>query len=623
MSTAQDLLILLTAWTHVFLAPYTKVEESFNLHATHDVLFYGVFPDALHKYDHFTFPGAVPRTFIGSILLAWLSTPVIWLLTLVRVDPTKFELQIIIRLVLSTVTALSLCLLRRAVSRRFGYRTSLFFTLLTCSQFHLPFWMGRTVSNMFAFGPVTIALALLIPPSPKSKKPSPLSTSTAFTLLTLSAVIFRAELLLLLAPLALHSLLARHITFGRLVRVGLRAGVVSIGLTVLIDTYFWKNKHTKYPLWPELFGVYFNVVQGKSADWGTSPPQTYLTTHLPKLLLSSLPLALLALLTDARIRSLLWPTMVFIGIMSMLGHKEWRFIVYVVPLWNVAGARGCVWMYVVFFFFFDLGLLCALFELFLSMRVSFLERLSSLFIRVFPAIPLSSPPLPSLPTKSQKNSLLILMVSRRKGTLLGRLSFLLVRLLILTNILITVLLTTASMANYPGGHALALLHSLYPRARHTTTITKQAPHIHISNLAAQTGASLFLQINSLPDMPPAFLLSSPSSSSFSPSSEHNWWTYNKTENLSLKYLTSQQGGFTHLITESALDTDTTTVSEWKLLGIIRGFERWLVDWELLTSKGKGKLLRRHWGVLKMVQVEKLWVYEWVGWGSLDGVGLVT
>ena len=117
------------------------------------------------------------------------------------------------------------------------------------------------------------------------------------------------------------------------------------GLTVLIDTYFWKK--TEYPLWPELFGVYFNVVQGKSAEWGVRslsfslsipfslPPHTYLTTHLPKLLLSSLPLALLALVTDARIRSLLWPTMVFVGMMSMSG-----LIIYIVPLWNVAGARA-------------------------------------------------------------------------------------------------------------------------------------------------------------------------------------------------------------------------------------------------------------------------------------------
>lgn len=47
MSTALDILLLTTCWAHVVLAPYTKVEESFNLHATHDVLAYGVLPDAL------------------------------------------------------------------------------------------------------------------------------------------------------------------------------------------------------------------------------------------------------------------------------------------------------------------------------------------------------------------------------------------------------------------------------------------------------------------------------------------------------------------------------------------------------------------------------------------------
>lgn len=61
-----------------------------------------------------------------------------------------------------------------------------------------------------------------------------------------------------------------------------------------------------------------------------------------------------------------------------------------------------------------------------------------------------------------------------------------------------------------------------------------------------------------------------------------------------------------------MSTDVDT--EWKLMGIISGFERWWVDWELLTGKGKGgELLRRPWGVLKMVLVEKLWVYEQVGW----------
>ena len=137
-------------------------------------------------------------------------------------------------------------------------------------------------------------------------------------------------------------------------------------------------------------------------------------------------------------------------------------------------------------------------------------------------------------------------------------------------------------------------------------------HVHISNLAAQTGASLFLQIKS----PPAFPSFPGTASTSSGLEERNgWWTYNKTENLSLEYLISQAAGFTHLITESNFDADKDMLrgSEWKLVGIISGFERWLVDWELLGEGGrKGELLRRPWAVLKMVQVEKLWVYEWVG-----------
>jgi alpha-1,6-mannosyltransferase len=37
-------------------------------------------------------------------------------------------------------------------------------------------------------------------------------------------------------------------------------------LTLAVDSYFWTG-FTR-PLWPELAGIYFNVLQGNSSNWG-------------------------------------------------------------------------------------------------------------------------------------------------------------------------------------------------------------------------------------------------------------------------------------------------------------------------------------------------------------------
>lgn len=70
---------------HLFVSPYTKVEESFNIQAAHDILVQGIPTEnardfLTRNYDHVRFPGSVPRTFAGALVLTGLSRPWIGLL---------------------------------------------------------------------------------------------------------------------------------------------------------------------------------------------------------------------------------------------------------------------------------------------------------------------------------------------------------------------------------------------------------------------------------------------------------------------------------------------------------------------------------------------------------------
>ncbi|KAI0267847.1 Alg9-like mannosyltransferase family-domain-containing protein [Gloeopeniophorella convolvens] len=518
MSLVLDALVCAVSWAHVLLAPYTKVEESFNLHAVHDILFHGVQRDALEKYDHKIFPGAVPRSFIGSILLSWLSNHAIKLANDLSLITTKFDLQIVIRLVLASVNAQGLCLLRRAVSRRFGRPTSLLFTLITVTQFHLPFWMGRTLPNMLALPFVNLSFYLLLNREKNATRTSPRGASWAIASLTFAAVVLRAEIAGLLAMVALQLLFERSLSLARLIKVGIVAGLVSVALTVCIDSYFWGE----WPLWPELSSVYFNVYQGKSAEWGVSPPWTYFTSSLPRLLMATGLLVPIGFVADARIRSFALPALGFVLLVSGLAHKEWRFVVYVVPPLNVAAAQGARYL-----------------------------------------------------------------VGKRKGTILGRLAFLLVAGLLLANASASVLLSHTSRANYSGGAALSALNTRYAGA--------PPVHVHIANLAAQSGASLFLQTHAPPFR---------GALGVRPLTPGAPWVYNKTENLTpadIAYDTS----FTHVIAESE---DALPHGKWQAVEAVHGYKRWNVRKDVL------KLVREEGfqglsGVLEMETEGKLWVFE--------------
>jgi alpha-1,6-mannosyltransferase len=105
----------------------------------------------------------------------------------------------------------------------------------------------------------------------------------------------------------------------------------------------------------------FNVVHGHAAEWGVMP-RTYYLGALAKLLLGAFPLANLALMWAAlqglgttaapfddkhlarTVRELVRvfgpSTTTLIAGLSGIGHKEWRFIVYAVPLLNLVAAAG-------------------------------------------------------------------------------------------------------------------------------------------------------------------------------------------------------------------------------------------------------------------------------------------
>jgi alpha-1,6-mannosyltransferase len=147
---AFDALIPGLILVHLLAAPYTKVEESFNIQATHDVLVYGtptsnIYDKLSSTYDHFTFPGAVPRTFVGPVVLAGISQLPIALFGFRHA-------QLIVRAVLGLFNAAALLVMKHNLSSQCGIPTARWYTLLQASQFHVMFYASRTLPNMFAFG---------------------------------------------------------------------------------------------------------------------------------------------------------------------------------------------------------------------------------------------------------------------------------------------------------------------------------------------------------------------------------------------------------------------------------------------------------------------------------------
>lgn len=204
---------------HLALCPFTKVEESFNLQACHDILNHG---SNLHLYDHFDFPGVVPRTFLGPLVISALA----WPLKLISsfLDDSKFVMQIIVRCILGMFVLISLQSFRSAIKGKFGPETSKWHLLITTSQFHLMFYASRPLPNIFALILSLQAMTYWL----KGHHGRFILTS-AFVIL-----VFRAELAILLGIILIMDLMVARAKLIPTIAYGLLGTFLSLGLTISI-----------------------------------------------------------------------------------------------------------------------------------------------------------------------------------------------------------------------------------------------------------------------------------------------------------------------------------------------------------------------------------------------------
>lgn len=355
-------LFLTTSVLCLLLCPHSKVEESFQLQAVHDIYYEGLWPairtftslsNETLPYDHLQYPGVVPRTFVGPIILSTFCYGT-RLLCLPLLDLSEYPqvVQFLARFFLLSLNYHAWCRLVTAIDHRSTSKTiGSYLLLITASQFHLPYYSSRMLPNIFAMCMALHSYAYWLS---KGIKEAAITLVAAMT-------VFRCDLLLLLASVGLSWLISRELTVLQALRIGLLTMLVSLLITVPMDSLLWQKW-----VWPEGTVLYSNTVLDMSAEYGLSPWHWYWLSALPRALLLTalftpmacvrIPEMLVAVETylaskrngplvlgpimDYQWLPILLPALGFVALYSCLGHKELRFLFPVLPLFNLAAAIG-------------------------------------------------------------------------------------------------------------------------------------------------------------------------------------------------------------------------------------------------------------------------------------------
>lgn len=369
-----DILLCAVAFFFLLIAPYTKVEESFNIQGIHDIINYGIFPrqNVIENYDHIEFPGAVPRTFVGSLLIGTICRVLLYVCTLLKLEnhllvPTQLPLQTISRAIVGILNIWSLLEIKKSLNLLSGTSKEssrrrvrgIWFIALSLTQFHLLYYSTRTLPNFIALPLVNIAISYTLRGSYLGQ-----------VIFGFAGIVFRLEIGVFGTLVAFSSSILFRQTLAMLSLMSLAVGsIAGLIISLTVDSYFWG-----YLVIPELSAFKFNVIDGKATNWGVDPWSAYFTKFLPQLFRNPITFLLIVLgisfdpvcenrildekkknrshksgeSKDCRIehparnslRILFVASMLYIFVMSFQPHKEWRFIIYIVPVFFCVASNG-------------------------------------------------------------------------------------------------------------------------------------------------------------------------------------------------------------------------------------------------------------------------------------------